>query len=116
MGDPVIAGEKTDVKPGNAMLLSQMPVPSAMIRLPKALPRVWVADTMFPAASATTKWVVLAPASPTTQGSSHVQAAGSAPSGTNYPGPSPTGAVPSPRIVTFSPVLPDPQTFTGFPR
>src|SRR3954465_11784881 len=26
VGDTVIAGEKTDVKPGNAMLLSQMPV------------------------------------------------------------------------------------------
>ena len=26
LGDQVIAGEKTDVKPGNAMLLSQMPV------------------------------------------------------------------------------------------
>jgi large subunit ribosomal protein L2 len=26
VGDSVVAGEKTDVKPGNAMLLSQMPV------------------------------------------------------------------------------------------
>ena len=35
-----------------------MPVPSGMMRLPKALPSVWVADTTLPHLSATTKCVV----------------------------------------------------------
>ena len=39
-------------------MFSQIPVPAGIIRLPKALPRVWVAETTLPQRSATTKWVV----------------------------------------------------------